>query len=91
MIRPDLLRAAPELAHLPVLLAALDSLETLLLVEHPTIAEPGPHPPPTLLGAVLLRARIRSLRREIRRYRRCVRNVVSPGPPSPRDDSAWPF
>lgn len=71
-------RDAPELAHLHVLLAALDTLDVLLVAEHPTILDPGPRPPPTLRRALLLRDAISTLRRETLGYRRAVLRVLRP-------------
>lgn len=74
------LRSAPELAQLPVLLTAISALEALLIVEHETLDDPGPLNPTTLHRARLLREQLRSLRREINRYRRSVLAVVDPPP-----------
>jgi len=71
-------REAPELAHLHVLLTALDTLDALLVTEHPTIIEPGPRPPPTLRRALFLRVALAALRREIVGYRRAVLRAVRP-------------
>ena len=69
-------RDAPELAHLYLLLASLDTLDGLLVAEHPTVLDPGPRPPTTLRHALFLRAALACLRREIIGYRRAVHRVV---------------
>lgn len=76
-----LYRGAPELAHIHVLLAALDTLDALLLAEHPTLVDPGPRPPPSLRRALFLRAALASLRREIVAYRRAVLRLLRPRSP----------
>jgi hypothetical protein len=87
MTRRYVLHAAPELAHLNVLYAALRTFELQLRAEHPSIDTPDPNPPPTLRHAIFLRAQIALLRRDLARYRRAVLNVVRP--PSRRH--SWPF
>jgi hypothetical protein len=77
-VRPRLDCDAPELAHLHVLLAALDTLDVSLVAEHPTILDPGPRPPATLRRALFLREAISTLRREVLGYRRAVLRVVRP-------------
>jgi hypothetical protein len=88
MTRRYLLRQAPELAHFNVLHAALRTFELQLRLEHPTLDEAGPHPPPTLRHAVFLRAQINLLRRDLRRYRRAVLDAIRPRGASQR---SWPF
>lgn len=83
MITHSEFRAAPELAHLGCVLAALDALETTLIVETPSLDDLSPQVPTALLRTLALLSQLRVLRREIGLYRRSLLRVLRHGP----DDS----
>jgi hypothetical protein len=84
------LAAAPELAHITVLLLALDVLQRALLVAHgPLDHQPLSCDAPTVVRAAELIARIRCLRLALRRYRSAVLRVLRP--PRLHHDDVLPF
>lgn len=74
------LRAAPELAIAEVAVAAAIALERALQLEHPTVADPDPSDPPTLVLARALLQSARALRDATRRYRAAVNRVLREPP-----------
>jgi hypothetical protein len=69
--------AAPELAQLPPLLAALDALATMLRAQHPTLDhEWTATDPPSLLEARALVAVIATTRNQLIAYRRAVARAL---------------
>jgi len=76
--RTDELYRARELAELCLLEAALDVCLRILCFEHPSLDEPDPTDPPTLLAARRLTSRIHALRQEIRQYSNAVLAVAPP-------------
>jgi len=82
------LRAAPELAHVTVLIVAADALERALQLAHgPLDHQPPPHGPRSLIWAADLLVRLRALRHALRRYRAVVRRPLRPL--RPRDDDLF--
>lgn len=75
------MRAAPELALAEVAVAAATALERMLQVEHPTLEDPDPADPPTLVLARALLHSARSMRDATRRYRAAVTRVLRDPPP----------
>jgi len=73
---PIVTRAAAELAHLPVLIIALETLDDLLLAEHPTLLEFAPYTTSTLREAAKVRCAIARLRARLGRYQRAVELAV---------------
>ena len=73
------LAAAPELAHITVLLIALDALQRALHVAHGHLDhEPPPTDAPTVIWAVEVAACARALRCALRRYRAAVLRSLRP-------------
>lgn len=88
LIERRLLAAAPELATLALLDAALDVCTTALLAEHPTLEHdlrPDPEPP-SLREARRLIAAAHRLRCAVTRYRNAVIDCLVP-----RRDDNEPF
>jgi hypothetical protein len=84
------LRAAPELAHVTVLLVTADVLERALRVAHgPLDRQPPPHDAPTLVWAAEVALRLRSLRHALFRYRAAVLRVLRPPRLGHNDDIAF--
>jgi hypothetical protein len=84
------LAAAPELAHVTVVLLVLDVLQRALRVEHgPLDHEPPPTVAPTVIWAAEVIARIRPLRHALHRYRAAVLRVLRP--PKFHHDDDLPF
>jgi hypothetical protein len=75
------MRAAPELAIAEVAVAAVLALERVLQLEHPTVDDPDPGDPPTLVLARALLQSAQSLRDATRRYRVAVNRVLRDPPP----------
>lgn len=75
------LRAAPELAIAEVAVVAVIALERMLRIEHPTLEDPDPADPSTLVLARALLRSARSLRGAARRYRAAVTRVLRDPPP----------
>ncbi|MCK6589814.1 MAG: hypothetical protein L6Q76_19755 [Polyangiaceae bacterium] len=63
------LGAVRELAEITLVDHALRVLDAVVGFEHPTLEEPHPGDPASLLAARRVRAASRALRRELRRYR----------------------
>jgi hypothetical protein len=81
------LAAAPELAHITVVLFALDVLQRALHVAHgPLDHRPPPTDAPTVVWAAEVNVRVRALRHALARYRATVLRVLRP--PRPHDDDA---
>jgi hypothetical protein len=73
------LAAAPELAHVTIVLMALDVLQRALRVAHgPLDHQPPPTEAPTVLWAVEVIVHIRALRHALHRYRAAVLRVLRP-------------
>jgi hypothetical protein len=73
------LGAAPELAHITVLLVAADALECALRVAHgPLDHQPPPHDAPSVVWAAEVAVRIRTLRHALLRYRAVVLRALRP-------------
>lgn len=69
--------AAPELAQLPPLLAALDALALMLRAQHPTLDDPWTATDPaSLLEARALITVIATARRQLVAYRRAVHRAL---------------
>jgi hypothetical protein len=84
------LAAAPELAHVTVVLIALDVLLRALRVAHgPLDHQPPPTDAPTILWAAEVIARICDLRQALHRYRATVLRVLRP--PKSRHDDDFTF
>jgi len=72
------LRAAPELAHVTVLLVAADVLERALRVVHGPLDHPPPHDAPSVIGAAEVLVCLRALRHALLRYRAAVLRALRP-------------
>lgn len=84
------LAAAPELAHITIVLLALDVLQRALRVAHgPLDHQPPPTDAPTVVWAAEVIARIRALCHALHRYRAAVLRVLRP--PTFRHDDDLPF
>ena len=71
--------AAPELAHVTILLLVLDMLQRAMRVAHgPLDDEPPPTVAPTVIWAAEVNARIRPLRHALHRYRAAVLRALRP-------------
>jgi hypothetical protein len=83
------LAAAPELAHLQVVLVTLDVLQRALRVAHgPLDHQPPPTDAPALVWAAEVIVRARALRHALLRYRAAVLRGLRPPTPhhQPYDD-----
>ena len=65
-----------ELAEIALVDHALRILDAVIDFEHPTLEEPHPGDPASLLAARRVRAASRTLRRELRRYRTAARAAL---------------
>jgi len=84
------LRAAPELAHVTVLLVAADVLERALRVAHgPLDHQPPPHDAPSVVWAAEAVVCLRALRHALFRYRLAVLRALRP--PKLRREEDIPF
>jgi hypothetical protein len=73
------LAAAPELAHVTVLLVTLDVLQRALRVAHgPLDRDPPPTDAPTVVWAAEVLARTRGLRHALQCYRAAVLRALRP-------------
>jgi hypothetical protein len=70
--RPVELRFARELAEVVLVDAVLQTLDDVLLHEHPTVDDLAENDPPSLVAARRIRAAVRALRADLRRYRAAV-------------------
>jgi hypothetical protein len=78
---PGMLRAAPELALVDLLLHALGTALLALRAEHPTLDQPtGPREPPTLRHARVVARSATLLVRHLAAYRNAVVAVLAPAP-----------